>query len=300
MRYVPDVKSPLLGCCALLLLTWPHPASGTDLLPDTAEAYERYALDVQQRFARQVLDRVRLEEASPVVLARLRAGEIIAEPGHEDGIFNVPGGLIHHWRGTAFMPGVTLDDILSTSQDYATYADTYDWVVGSGVIGHERHEEPRRDLYRVFFRVKRSARFVTSVLDLWALVEYRYPRAGLATAVSDADCIRQVENEGRPDERRMSVGRDSGYLWRANTLSTYLQVDDGVFVELETIGLSRRFPRMLGWLIEPIARRLGRGSAASTLRQLRNATTGTLEEGRSTDENDAPPVPTPSFWCTPA
>ncbi len=53
MRYVPDVKSPLLGCCALLLLTWPHPASGTDLLPDTAEAYERYALDVQQRFARQ-------------------------------------------------------------------------------------------------------------------------------------------------------------------------------------------------------------------------------------------------------
>ena len=98
---------------------------------------------------------------------------------------------------------------------------------------------------------------------------------------------RQVENEGRPDERRMPVGRDSGYLWRANTLSTYLQADDGVFVELETIGLSRRFPRGLGWITEPIARRLGRGSAAAT-----------LEEGRSTGEHDAPPVATPSFWCT--
>ena len=101
MRYVPDVKYPLLGCCALLLLTWPHPASGADLLPDTAEAYERYALDVQQRFARQVLDRVRLKEASPVVLARLRAGEIIAEPGHEDGMFNVPGVRFHDGRHTA-------------------------------------------------------------------------------------------------------------------------------------------------------------------------------------------------------
>ena len=101
MRYVPDVKYPLLGCCALLLLTWPHPASGADLLPDTAEAYERYALNVQQRFARQVLDRVRLEEASPVVLARLRAGEIIAEPGHEDGMFNVPGVRFHDGRHTA-------------------------------------------------------------------------------------------------------------------------------------------------------------------------------------------------------
>jgi hypothetical protein len=197
------------------------------------------------------------------------------------------------------MPGVTLDDILSTAQDYAAYVDTYDWVVGSGVIGHERQENPRQDLYRVFFRVKQSANFVTGVLDLWALVEYRYPRAGLATAVSSADCIRQVENEGRPNERRMSVGRDSGYLWRANTLSTYLEVDDGVLVELETIGLSRRFPRMLGWLIEPIARRLGRGSAATTLRQLRNVVTGLLEEGRSTDGTDALPAATPSFWCTP-
>ena len=69
----------------------------------------------------------------------------------------------------------------------------------------------------------------------------------------------------------MDVGRDSGYLWRVNTFSTYLEADGGVFVELETIGLSRRFPRMLGWLIEPIARRLGRGSAADTLRQLRSA-----------------------------
>ena len=257
--------------CCTVLLACPGVAAATDLLPETAEAYNAYIVEVRERFGRQVESRAPIEEASPVTLARLRAGEIVAGPGHEDGIFNVPSGLIHHWRGRAFVPGVTLDEMVAVAQDYPHYTDTYDWVIGSGVMEHEREEWPRRDRYRLFLRIKRSARLVTGVLDLWLFVEYRYPRADLAVAVSNADCIRQVQNEGRPDERRMDVGRDSGYLWRVNTFSTYLEADGGVFVELETIGLSRRFPRMVGWLIEPIARRLGRGSAADTLRQLRSA-----------------------------
>ena len=37
-------------------------------------------------------------------------------------------------------------------------------------------------------------------------------------------------------------------------------------IEMETIGLSRSFPPMLGWFIEPIARRLGRKSVELSLR----------------------------------
>jgi hypothetical protein len=50
-----------------------------------------------------------------------------------------------------------------------------------------------------------------------------------------------------------------------NTFTRFVERASGVDVELETIGLSRRFPRRLGWLIEPIARRLGRRSVERTL-----------------------------------
>ena len=194
--------------CCTVLLACPGVAAATDLLPETAEAYNAYIVEVRERFGRQVESRAPIEEASPVTLARLRAGEIVAGPGHEDGIFNVPSGLIHHWRGRAFVPGVTLDEMVAVAQDYPHYTDTYDWVIGSGVMEHEREEWPRRDRYRLFLRIKRSARLVTGVLDLWLFVEYRYPRADLAVAVSNADCIRQVQNEGRP--RRAAYGRRQG------------------------------------------------------------------------------------------
>jgi hypothetical protein len=70
------------------------------------------------------------------------------------------------------------------------------------------------------------------------------------------------------------VGQGDGYLWRANTYSTYAEADDGVYIDLHSIGLSRRFPPMLGWMIEPIARRIGRGSGISALTQLRQAVAG--------------------------
>ena len=36
---------------------------------------------------------------------------------------------------------------------------------------------------------------------------------------------------------------------------------------METVGLSRGFPPLLGWLIEPIARRLGRKSIERSLEE---------------------------------
>jgi len=83
--------------------------------------------------------------------------------------------------------------------------------------------------------------------------------------------VRQVEHAGEPAERRLRPGTGNGYLWRANAMSKYLERDGGVYLELNTIGLSRGFPAFLGWIIEPVARRLGRGSAGESLNQFRVA-----------------------------
>jgi hypothetical protein len=123
----------------------------------------------------------------------------------------------------------------------------------------------------------------------------------MATAVSNTDCIRQVEDPGQTNERRLEVGKGSGYLWRANTYATYLERDGGVYIDLQTVGLSRGFPPLLGWIVEPIARRLGRGSAAESLKQLRQAAVraqSTAPE-RTEDEDAAQPSSgsSPSGWC---
>lgn len=81
----------------------------------------------------------------------------------------------------------------------------------------------------------------------------------------------EIKNAGRVDERHLPAGQDSGYLWRAHAFSYVVEHDDGVYVEMETIGLSRRFPPFLAWVIEPIARRLGRRSVEASLEEFRQA-----------------------------
>jgi hypothetical protein len=65
--------------------------------------------------------------------------------------------------------------------------------------------------------------------------------------------------------------QDRGYLWRAAAYSRYAAADGGIYVDLETIGLTRGFPPLMGWIIEPIARRLGRKSVEGSLEEFRKA-----------------------------
>ena len=253
---------------ALALLPWVVTGSAAvDLEPETVAAYEKYIAGAARDFTATDEGSGQPEWTSPQVRARLRAGEVVARPGRDDGILDVPDGLVHHWRAAIFIPEATLASVLAVVQDYGSYAAVYDWVIDSARLRHER--EPARDRYWALLRIKRKAGIVSSTVDLWTAIEYRQPRPDLVTAVSNADCIRQVEDAGEREERRLPVGKGSGYLWRADTFTSYLERDGGVYVDLQTLGLSRGYPPLLGWMIEPIARRLGRGSAADGLERLR-------------------------------
>lgn len=282
-------------CQALLLLLAPGAAAAAELKAETGAAYEAYIEALQRRFAPERQGSFSIEHAAEDTRRALRGGTVLVWPGEEDGILDVPGGLIHHWRGAAFVPDVPLSAVLEVVQDYPSYAATYQWVIRSNLIAHERPEQGGRDEFRVFLRLEQSARMVTSVVDVWTVVEYRYPDRDRAVGTSEADCIRQVEHAGRQNERRLPVGQGNGYLWRANTHATYLRRDGGVYVDLHNVGLSRGFPPLLGWLIEPIARRIGRGSVAESLRQLRQAVALRQKAPRS---RETPPPPAGSeVWC---
>ena len=259
-------KPHLIVLCGLALsLIAVPPAVGADLDDKTAQAYERRLAVVTHAFAKQTDSEAFLQQATPEALARMRRGEILLTAGTGNGITDLPKGLFHHWRAAAFVPDVTLERLLAIVQDYTTYSDVYDWIVVSQLAGKDG------DRFRTFFRVKRSAGVVTGVVDTWLVTDYRRTAPDRVITIAKADCIRQVEHAGESGEYRLRPGTGAGYLWRADALSKYLERDGGVYVELDTIGLSRGYPSLLGWIIEPIARRLGRESAAASLSQLRAA-----------------------------
>jgi hypothetical protein len=239
---------------ALLLLLADLPlAAAAELTSRTNLAYDDYLRQAEAAF----LARVRTEvSATPK-----SEGVPPARPGREDGIRSVPGGLIHHWVGAAFIPRATLQRALAVSHAYDTYSGIYKEVIASKLVGRQG------DTYQVQIRLKESEAGVGAVLDIISTIRYFRPTRRLVYSITNSDQIREVKNAGQTNEHLLPAGRDSGYLWRASSFTKLAEHDTGVYVEMETLGLSRSFPPLLGWLIEPIARRLGRKSIERSLEQ---------------------------------
>ena len=228
----------------------------------TSRAYAEYVGQATRSF----LDRLTQPPGgNDADRAALRAERTIVRPGEEDGILNVPRGLVHHWRGAIFIPGVTLNQAITVSRTYRDYPKIFRTIIASSVLSDTG------DFLQVQFRIRESVAGMTATLDVRSRIRYVRVDARRAYDVSSADEILEVKDAGRPTERHLPEGRDSGYLWRAGTFTRFVEDDGGVYMEMETVGLSRRFPRMLGWLIEPIARRVGRRSVENSLLEFRRA-----------------------------
>jgi hypothetical protein len=226
--------------------------AAAELTPEATRAYDAYTKEAREAF----LSRIQTTAASAKSDVDQRA-----RPGKEDGIITIPGGLLHHWIGTMFIPRVTLQRAVDVSKAYSTYSAVYKEVTASKLVARDG------DTYHVLLRVRDSEAGLTAVLEVRATVRYVRVSDRLVYSISQTDEIREVENPGKATERLLPPGRDSGYLWRASTFTAFTARPNGVHIEAETLGLSRRFPALLGWLIEPIARRLGRKSIEGSLQE---------------------------------
>jgi hypothetical protein len=266
MRHAFVTAATLTIVSSLFLYLSTTRTTAAELQSATSLAYDRYVEDARRAFLE------RLRRGSGVAGDRrltrersLRDGEVIAHPAREDGIIVVSGGLVHHWAGAIFISDVTLEDVLKISHAYDEYHTVYKPVIASRLL------ERNGDTYRVQLRIKGGAAGISAVLDVRPQVRFVYPDSTTAYSIATSDEIRELENAGTATERLLPSGQGSGYLWRAATLNRLSERDAGVFVERETIGLSRSFPLMLGWIIEPIARRLGRKSVELSLQEFHRA-----------------------------
>jgi putative flippase GtrA len=189
-------------------------------------------------------------ERIAAVEARLGPMKRLAEPGEPIGdTERVPGGTIHRWRGATLVRGVTLDGLLHGLLHPGT-PPPQDDVLEARVLRREG------DALHVFLKLTRSA-IVTVTYDTEHDVVFTRHGRNLATSRSVATRIVEVG------------GGDRGFLWRLNSYWRYVQVDEGVLVELESWTLSRSVPSLLRPVASPIITRIARESLLRTLAAMR-------------------------------
>src|SRR5271154_3353033 len=125
----PSILGRRVGVAILAgMLLFGAPLDAAELQAQTAQNYMRYIALTQAQVDAELAQGgpylwvERLPEGRRTdALARLRSGGVVIEKLEtlDDGKpIAVPGGLIHHWIGTAFVPGATLTQTLAFMQDY--------------------------------------------------------------------------------------------------------------------------------------------------------------------------------------
>jgi hypothetical protein len=251
-----------MACAVVLCAAF----AAADLRDETSRAYDGYA----EQATRVFLERIR--GSSPATdggaargTTTPRSSQVVARPANEDGIVALSGGLVHHWVGSTFIGNVTLKNALDVSSRYDEYPSIYQPIIASRLLSNDGNS------YRVLMRIKESAAGLSAVLDVTTRVQYFHPDVRSVYSISASEEIRELRDPGTSKERHLAPGHDSGYLWRAAAFTHMVERDGGVFVEMETIGLSRGFPPLLRWIIEPVARRVGRSSVERSLQEFSKA-----------------------------
>jgi hypothetical protein len=129
------------------------------------------------------------------------------------------------------------------------------------------------DGFRVYLQLFQK-QIISVVLNTESEVTYTRLSPKRMQVRSSSTRIAEVDHPGTSDEREKPVGRDSGFLWRFNNYCSLDESDDGVYVQCETLSLSRDVPTGLGWLIDPFVNAIPRDSLEFSLRALRSALLG--------------------------
>jgi len=99
-------------------------------------------------------------------------------------------------------------------------------------------------------------------------VPVAYPNVS-PTRMSSSLQIAELEHPDQPDSPELAVGQGHGYLWRLNNYWRLEEKDGGVYMQVETIALSRDIPAMFAWFVNPLIQRVSHQSVANLLNATR-------------------------------
>jgi len=270
-RTISWIESGLLVC----LLGVPGPTKAAELKPEAVQGFDRYVQLTEQRMQTELrpggaflwVDGMPAAHRDDAY-TRLRRGEVVTgrlETRDSSGHLRVPGALIHHWVGTVFIPGASLQQVLTLLEDYDRHA-----VYFSPEVAKSKTLEHAGDDFKVYFRLTRK-KIVTVVLDTEYEIHYERLDATRVVSRSYSTRIAEVVHPGESGERQMPPGKDSGFLWRLNSYWRLFETGRGAYVQCEAVSLTRDIPAGLRWLIAPFIESTPKESLEFTLRSTRAA-----------------------------
>jgi hypothetical protein len=247
-------KLPLL-CGAILIISSPHLFAQPSVT--AVAAFNTYARTVESRLAQQhsSANIFLALPSDPASRAHLRSGQLIIEQITTPAI---PDALLHHWRATAFVPNASPADFEHLLQNFSAYPSIFaPQIVSSTVISHT----PTGTLVRLRTR---QHHVLTVVLDTTCDVTFAALDPAHGYSTSRCTRIDQISPSG-----------DDGFLYRLNTYWTYEQRDGGLYLQIESLSLTRSIPHGLAWAVKPYLESIPRESLIFTLTSARNALTHT-------------------------
>jgi hypothetical protein len=261
----------VVGVIALSIVCFPLAARAAELAPETLKGWEDYIRAENSLAAGR-------PSASPFLWIdesadrkrRVHDGEVLTSPVGKNGPKSIPHGLIHHWVGAVFVPDVHLEDVLAVARDYGRYKEYY---APNVLDSQPLRRGENGNLFSMVMLNK--ALFSKTALDAEFQESYARVNATKWYGIVNSTRVQQVDNYGQPDQRKLSPDEGSGYIWRLYSLSRFEERDGGVYVELEAIALSRDIPISLHWLVNPIVRRVSKGSLEVSLVKTQEAVRST-------------------------
>ena len=251
-----------VGGWLLVLLTAPAWV-GAQPTPAATVAFNSYIARVEAQMAAR--HRSADGFLAPVDFARLRRGELIIDQVTTGVGTELPGALLHDWRGAAFIPGGKAADFERLMEDFDAYPKVYlPQVLTARVLEHDG------DHFKAMMRV-RQKHVLTVVMDTAYDVTFGRLDSERGYSISRSTEVAEIDSAGTAHERTLTPGEGYGFLWRMNTYWSYEEGDGGLYIEIESISLSRSIPVGLGWAIGPFIESVPSDSLGFTLRMTRNA-----------------------------
>ena len=236
--------------------------------PAAVAAYNSYVAVVETRLARQHRSQNGFLVAGPFTPQnepRLRRGELIVEQLTPSTGVGLPGAMLHHWRGTAFVAGAKAADFERLLRDFDAYPRHFSpQVVEAKVLSEQG------DHLQASMRV-RQRHVIAVVMDTAYDIAFGQLDAQHGYSISRSTRIAEIEAAGTSAERALTSSQEHGFLWRQNTYWSYEERDGGLTMQIESVSLTRSIPIGLGWAVGPFVESVPRESLEFTLRSVCNA-----------------------------
>ena len=237
-----------------------------DLLPQTSALFDNHISAIETRIEQRYKQPQFLTMAEAAKTEKIKQGTIVVEPAAGSGNLDVKGGMIQDWKGSMFIPSAKLADVLAVAKDFPSQAQTMKPDIAAVKVRSQVG-----DRFQVYMRLVKSKFVLTDVLNTEHDIRFVQSDPKRAYSFGRTTRVAEVVDPGKPGEHELPVGKDRGFLWRTAGFWLFEEKDGGVFVEWQSVSLTRDIPLGMGKLFGSILKSLPAESVRFSMEATRKA-----------------------------